>query len=182
MTSRSSSKTKKSGLYMAICSILWCYTRSGYPIGTFWYNLLILFNGVVNAVLVKVGKERTSLAKPVKSSVKLAIIYLNSGDWVENLSALEYDDGEWSIFRYDQLRSRWVTSGAFKASGLLGADTHVRAHTKLNGVLEVELLLSNRLSAIPSLALAGKLADDSVLAYGRQQLIVFRRLSGIAAQ
>jgi len=161
---------------------LWCYTRSGYPIGTFWYNLLILFNGVVNAVLVKVGKERTSLAKPVKSSVKLAIIYLNSGDWVENLSALEYDDGEWSIFRYDQLRSRWVTSGAFKASGLLGADTHVRAHTKLNGVLEVELLLSNRLSAIPSLALAGKLADDSVLAYGRQQLIVFRRLSGIAAQ
>jgi hypothetical protein len=65
---------------------------------------------------------------------------------------------------------------------LFGADTHVRAHTKLNGVLDVEILLSNRLSAILSLALAGKLADDLVLAYGGQQLMAFRRLSGIAPQ
>lgn len=27
--------------------------------------------------------------------------YLNSGDWVENLTALEYDAGRWSIYRYD---------------------------------------------------------------------------------
>lgn len=26
--------------------------------------------------------------------------YLNSGDWVENLSALEYNNGEWKIYRY----------------------------------------------------------------------------------
>jgi UDP-2,3-diacylglucosamine pyrophosphatase LpxH len=32
---------------------------------------------------------------------KGAVTYLNSGDWVENLSALEYHDGEWSIYKYD---------------------------------------------------------------------------------
>lgn len=30
------------------------------------------------------------------------IIYLNSGDWVENLTALEYQWGRWSIYEYDQ--------------------------------------------------------------------------------
>ncbi len=29
------------------------------------------------------------------------LTYMNSGDWVENLSALEYRFGEWSIYRYD---------------------------------------------------------------------------------
>jgi UDP-2,3-diacylglucosamine pyrophosphatase LpxH len=117
-------------------------------LGTFWYNLLILFNGAVNTLLVAMGKERTSLANRVKSSVKLAVkymsdferaaaetaagkgysrvvcghihqpeikrfairktevIYLNSGDWVENLSALEYHRGEWSIFRHHDVRPR----------------------------------------------------------------------------
>jgi UDP-2,3-diacylglucosamine pyrophosphatase LpxH len=117
-------------------------------LGTFWYNLLILFNGTVNALLATMGRERTSLAPRVKSGVKLAVkymsdferaaaetavskgyshivcghihqpeikcvavrrtevIYLNSGDWVENLSALEYRDGEWSIFRYNDVRAR----------------------------------------------------------------------------
>lgn len=28
------------------------------------------------------------------------VTYLNSGDWIENLSALEYKKGEWSIYRY----------------------------------------------------------------------------------
>lgn len=28
-------------------------------------------------------------------------VYLNSGDWIENLTALEYSSGEWRIFRYD---------------------------------------------------------------------------------
>jgi hypothetical protein len=27
--------------------------------------------------------------------------YLNSGDWVENLSALEYQNGEWKLFVYE---------------------------------------------------------------------------------
>jgi UDP-2,3-diacylglucosamine pyrophosphatase LpxH len=29
-----------------------------------------------------------------------SVTYLNAGDWVENLTALEYKDGAWSIFRY----------------------------------------------------------------------------------
>lgn len=28
--------------------------------------------------------------------------YLNSGDWIENLSALEFNDDEWSIFYYEE--------------------------------------------------------------------------------
>jgi UDP-2,3-diacylglucosamine pyrophosphatase LpxH len=31
-----------------------------------------------------------------------SIIYLNSGDWIENLSALEYNDGNWTIYRYNE--------------------------------------------------------------------------------
>jgi len=30
------------------------------------------------------------------------ITYLNSGDWVENLSALEFENGQWSVYRYVQ--------------------------------------------------------------------------------
>lgn len=29
------------------------------------------------------------------------VIYLNSGDWVENLTALEYNQGNWEIFKYE---------------------------------------------------------------------------------
>lgn len=30
-----------------------------------------------------------------------SVLYLNSGDWVENLTALEYSDKAWKIFKYD---------------------------------------------------------------------------------
>ncbi len=42
--------------------------------------------------------------KPEMKSVtteKGNILYLNSGDWIENLTALEYEDGKWSIYKYD---------------------------------------------------------------------------------
>ncbi len=29
------------------------------------------------------------------------VMYLNSGDWVENLTALEYNHGQWEIFKYE---------------------------------------------------------------------------------
>jgi UDP-2,3-diacylglucosamine pyrophosphatase LpxH len=29
-----------------------------------------------------------------------SILYLNSGDWIENLTALEYDNGQWDLFRF----------------------------------------------------------------------------------
>ena len=28
------------------------------------------------------------------------ITYLNSGDWIENLTSLEYHDGAWEIYKY----------------------------------------------------------------------------------
>ena len=31
-----------------------------------------------------------------------SITYLNSGDWVENLSSLEFVDGKWTIFRFNE--------------------------------------------------------------------------------
>ncbi|MGN6541720.1 MAG: UDP-2,3-diacylglucosamine diphosphatase [Ginsengibacter sp.] len=31
-----------------------------------------------------------------------SIMYLNSGDWVENLTALEYNEGEWKIYKYNE--------------------------------------------------------------------------------
>jgi UDP-2,3-diacylglucosamine pyrophosphatase LpxH len=31
-----------------------------------------------------------------------SIMYLNSGDWVENLTALEYRNGEWNIYKYNE--------------------------------------------------------------------------------
>lgn len=31
------------------------------------------------------------------------VLYLNSGDWVENLSALEYHEGKWSLYKYNPL-------------------------------------------------------------------------------
>jgi hypothetical protein len=30
------------------------------------------------------------------------VIYLNSGDWVENSTALEYHQNEWTLYRHDQ--------------------------------------------------------------------------------
>lgn len=30
-----------------------------------------------------------------------SVIYLNSGDWIENLTALEYYNGNWSIYKHD---------------------------------------------------------------------------------
>lgn len=30
-----------------------------------------------------------------------SVMYLNSGDWIENLTALEFVNGEWSIYKFD---------------------------------------------------------------------------------
>ncbi|MBP9099084.1 MAG: UDP-2,3-diacylglucosamine diphosphatase [Ferruginibacter sp.] len=32
---------------------------------------------------------------------KGSVVYLNSGDWIENLTALEYANGQWSIYKFD---------------------------------------------------------------------------------
>ena len=37
------------------------------------------------------------------TNAKGSTTYLNSGDWVENLTALEYTKGEWTLYQYDEL-------------------------------------------------------------------------------
>ncbi len=111
-------------------------------LGAVGYDMLILINTFVNWVLKLFGREKISLSKRVKDSVKQAVkfinnfeqtaaeiaiargyqyvvcghihhpemrevatqkgtvMYLNSGDWVENLTALEYHNGTWKIYRY----------------------------------------------------------------------------------
>lgn len=113
-------------------------------LGGHGYDLLILLNRFINYCLRLLGKEKMSLSKKVKDSVKQAVswignfeqtaaelaiakkydyvicghihqpqkrtvetkegkvIYMNSGDWIENLTALEYNDNEWEIFHYDE--------------------------------------------------------------------------------
>lgn len=110
--------------------------------GAVGYDILILINAFVNWCLEKLGREKISLSKRVKDSVKSAVkfinkfedtaadiaisneydyvvcghihqpemrqvitdkgsvMYLNSGDWVENLTTLEYAKGAWRIYRY----------------------------------------------------------------------------------
>lgn len=112
-------------------------------LGSLGYDALILINSFFNAVLEKIGKNKMSLSKTIKNSVKGAvkyinrfekiaveiaasndykyvvcghihhpniedyklqnktITYLNSGDWVENLTALEYTKQEWSIYTHN---------------------------------------------------------------------------------
>jgi UDP-2,3-diacylglucosamine pyrophosphatase LpxH len=111
-------------------------------LGAFGYDTLILLNTFVNWCLTRFGREKISLSKRVKDSVKSAVkfindfektaadiaiengyqyvvcghihcpdirkivtekgevMYLNSGDWIENLTALEFDGAEWKIYRY----------------------------------------------------------------------------------
>ncbi|MEY4626835.1 MAG: hypothetical protein RL003_807 [Bacteroidota bacterium] len=106
------------------------------------YDILIWVNHRINQLLRFMGKERMSLSKRVKESVKKAVswinnfeqtaaelaidsqyhtvicghihqpqkriiktdkgevLYLNSGDWIENLTALEYHDKEWLIYQH----------------------------------------------------------------------------------
>jgi UDP-2,3-diacylglucosamine pyrophosphatase LpxH len=45
------------------------------------------------------------------SNLQGEVTYMNSGDWVENLSALEFNKGEWSIYNYHE-------------------DLHVKAYTE----------------------------------------------------
>lgn len=113
-------------------------------LGGYGYDILILINRLMNWCLARLGKEKYSLSKKIKNSVKGAIkyisdfesvaidlaiennfdyvicghihqpkikvvdtkkgktTYLNSGDWVENFTALEYHFKRWKIYNYDK--------------------------------------------------------------------------------
>lgn len=113
-------------------------------LGGHGYDMLIMVNSAINFVLRLLGREKMSLSKRVKNSVKKAVswignfehtaaelaiekgydyvicghihqpqkrlitndkgsvMYLNSGDWIENLTALEYNQGTWDIYEYQE--------------------------------------------------------------------------------
>ncbi|MDR6301625.1 UDP-2,3-diacylglucosamine diphosphatase [Mesonia maritima] len=113
-------------------------------LGGWGYDLLILINQFLNWWLLLFKKEKFSLSKKIKNSVKKAIkyiqdfeqvasdlaiekgykyvicghihqpqivrkvnkfgtcLYLNSGDWVENLTSLEYNDKRWKLITFNE--------------------------------------------------------------------------------
>ncbi|MFM8565384.1 MAG: UDP-2,3-diacylglucosamine diphosphatase [Bacteroidota bacterium] len=115
-------------------------------LGGWSYDLLIWVNRGLNVLLERMGREKYSLSKTIKDSVKKAvkyvgdfeqaaaemavrqgygrvvcghihqpqlrqvtlgdrrIDYLNSGDWIENLTALEWDGQQWTLYQHTDLR------------------------------------------------------------------------------
>jgi UDP-2,3-diacylglucosamine pyrophosphatase LpxH len=41
-------------------------------------------------------------SKKTISTTRGTVQYLNSGDWMEHLTALEYKNGDWHIYQYDE--------------------------------------------------------------------------------
>ncbi len=64
------------------------------------------FEDTVASVAVRKGFDTVvcgHIHKPEIREIKVdanTVTYLNSGDWIENLSALEYNEGEWRIFNF----------------------------------------------------------------------------------
>jgi UDP-2,3-diacylglucosamine pyrophosphatase LpxH len=44
--------------------------------------------------------------KVMKGKDGAEVLYLNSGDWVENSTALEYHENEWTLYRHDQTQKQ----------------------------------------------------------------------------
>jgi UDP-2,3-diacylglucosamine pyrophosphatase LpxH len=40
--------------------------------------------------------------RKIKNKEGKEVLYLNSGDWIENLSALEYNNGKWKVYYYSE--------------------------------------------------------------------------------
>jgi UDP-2,3-diacylglucosamine pyrophosphatase LpxH len=145
-------------------------------LGGYGYDLLILLNRFVNWCLEFIGREKYSLSKRIKNSVKSAIkyigdfenvisdlaiengydfvvcghihqpkiliketkkgktTYLNSGDWVENFTALEYQFKRWKIYNYnsDKLSAFYADEDIkdMEIKDLIAAITIVDQHNK----------------------------------------------------
>ena len=126
------------------------HTKWVAKMGGWGYDLLILLNRLINVILVKLGREKYSLSKKIKNSVKSAVkfisnfettatelaienefdyvicghihqpqirkvttpkgetTYMNSGDWIENLTALEYHNEQWRIYYYTSQKTPQV--------------------------------------------------------------------------
>ena len=66
------------------------------------------------------------------SSPKGKVLYLNSGDWVESLTALEYHQGNWSIYKYQP--------DAF--TDLIAEDEDLHDSQDLDAMLDIKSLFS----------------------------------------
>lgn len=148
-------------------------------IGGLGYDILIVFNRIVNLLLQKIGREKISLSKKVKDSIKSAVKhinnfeqtaaeiaiaenysyvvcghihepimkdisnakgsvqYLNSGDWIENLTALEYADGAWQLLRYadlpetEEVEMETITFGT-RPKGIIELETAYTRYKELS--------------------------------------------------
>jgi len=120
------------------------YSKWLAKLGSIGYDFLIVINTMINWILTRLKKEKLSLSKKIKNSVKSAVkyinsfenvaaeiavsngydyvicghihqpekrsintdngavTYLNSGDWIENCSALEYSEGKWNLYYYNE--------------------------------------------------------------------------------
>jgi hypothetical protein len=49
------------------------------------------------------GKRTRPQIREVTAENGNKVIYMNSGDWIEHLTALEFTDGKWELYKYDAL-------------------------------------------------------------------------------
>ena len=59
---------------------------------------LAIENGYEYVICGHIHQPQQRIVKTEKGSV----VYLNSGDWIENLTALEYDQCTWTIYQHDE--------------------------------------------------------------------------------
>lgn len=76
--------------------------------------------------------------KPQIRSVQTAnrkVTYMNSGDWVENLTALEYQWGQWNIYEYNELDYE-VISPRLKVNDIVKEEPSLSKKELLNEILK----------------------------------------------
>jgi UDP-2,3-diacylglucosamine pyrophosphatase LpxH len=54
--------------------------------------------------------------REIKTKNSKKVTYLNSGDWVENLTALEYSNQEWKLFDYQKDMNKTILNLTFEKS------------------------------------------------------------------
>jgi DNA repair exonuclease SbcCD nuclease subunit len=59
---------------------------------------IAIFNGYDYVLCGHIHHPEAKTITNNKGSVE----YLNSGDWIENLTGLEYSSGKWSVFKYQE--------------------------------------------------------------------------------
>ncbi|MBN1252592.1 MAG: UDP-2,3-diacylglucosamine diphosphatase [Bacteroidales bacterium] len=62
--------------------------------------------------------------REITNKIENSVMYLNSGDWIENLTSLEYSDGKWKIYEYfkDQIAQNIDNNESLKEQHLSNLD------------------------------------------------------------